>query len=288
MFKNKGLALLFLLPQLFITVVFFLWPACQAIVESFYKSTAFGFRSEFVGFHNFLNLLGSSIYFESLYRTLIFSFLVTVFTLITGLLMAGLVNSINRGHTVYKALFTWPYAVAPAVGALLWRFLFNPSIGWISHLLQMIGIDWNYLIYPKQAFFMVVLASCWQQFSYNFLFFYAALQAMPKSLLEAASIDGANSWHKFWNIVFPLLSPTTFFLFVINLIYAFFDTFGVIQVITQGGPARTTSTLVYKVYTDGFIGLDFGGSAAQSVILMVIISLLMFVQFSFIEKKVHY
>ena len=252
MFKNKGVAFLLLFPQLLVSFLFFLWPAYQAIIQSFYQSTPFGLSKVFVGLKNFFALFASNTYLTSFFITLVFCFFVTFCTLFLGL------------------------------------FIFNPSIGWVSTLYQSLGLDWNYLIHPKQAFSMVVLVSCWQQFSYNFLFFLAGLQSIPKSLLEAASIDGANNRQQFWQIIFPLLSPTTFFLFVINLIYAFFDTFGVIQVLTQGGPARTTSTLVYKVYIDGFIGLDYGESAAQSVILMVIISFLMLFQFYYVEKKVHY
>lgn len=287
-FNKKSIAALLLMPQLVITCVFFLWPAAQAIFQSLYQGDPFGIYSKFVGLENFVDLFHSGTYFESVFVTVIFSICVTFFTLSLGLLMACLVNSVKRGQATYKALLIWPYAVAPAVAGILWRFIFNPSVGWGSYILQSLGMDWNYLIHPKQAFSVVVIASSWQQFSYNFLFFFAGLQAIPKSLLEAANIDGANPLQRFWHITLPLLSPTIFFLLVINLIYAFFDTFGVIQVMTQGGPARKTATLVYKVYNDGFIGLDFGGSAAQSVMLMFIISFLMFIQFKFVEKKVHY
>lgn len=288
MFKNKRCAFILLFPQLAISAFFFLWPACQAIFQSLYQSTPFSNASLFVGFKNFIALFQSAPYLFSLGITLIFCFLVTLITLSLGLFMAYLVHTVSFGKRTYKALFTWPYAIAPAVAALLWRFIFTPSIGWVASIFHSLGLDWNYLIHPKQAFSMVVFVSCWQQFSYNFLFFFAGLQSIPRSLLDAASMDGANSRQQFWQIIIPLLSPTTFFLFVVNLIYAFFDTFGVIQIMTQGGPARMTSTLVYKVYVDGFMGLDFGGSAAQSVILMVIISLLMLFQFYYIEKKVHY
>lgn len=288
LFHKKSIAVLCLLPQLCITLIFFVWPAYQAIVQSLYQGDPFGLSSKFVGLNNYIELFESGTYFQTLIITLVFSLSVTFFTLVSSLLMAYLVENCCRGKTLYKTLLIWPYAVAPAVAAILWRFIFTPAIGWGSYLLQLLGIDWNYLIYPHQAFFMIVVASCWQQFSYNFLFFFAGLQSIPQSLVEAASIDGANAWQRFRHIIFPLLSPTTFFLVVTNLIYAFFDTFGVIQVMTQGGPAGRTATLVYKVYNDGFMGLDFGGSAAQSVVLMIIISLLMLFQFRYIEKKVTY
>ena len=288
LFKNKRLAFTLLLPQLAITVIFFIWPAVQALYQSLYQGDPFGFNYRFVGGDNFYQLLNSSIYLQSLSLTIIFSVSVTLVTLGLGLMMACVVSGINKGQAIYKSLLIWPYAVAPAVAAILWRFLFTPSVGWGAYVFHHLGYDWNYLIHPKQAFAIVVLASSWQQFSYNFLFYFAALQAVPQSLLEAASIDGASAWQRFWHVTLPMLSPTTFFLMVINLIYAFFDTFGVIQVLTQGGPARSTATLVYKVYNDGFVGLDYGGSAAQSVLLMIILSTLMFIQFKYIDKKVHY
>ncbi len=288
LFKQRKLALLFIAPQLLITLIFFYWPSLEALKQSLYQGDAFGIHSKFVGLANFIDIFSSEVYLESLKATAIFSVLVTVVTLSIGLLMAVLVNRVVKGCQYYKALLIWPYAVAPSVAGLLWRFFFNPAVGWGSRFFHYIGIDWNYLVHPGQAMFVVVIASCWQQFSYNFLFFFAGLQAIPQSLLEAASIDGANAWQRFWHIVFPLLSPTTFFLLVINVIYAFFDTFGVISVMTQGGPGRATSTLVYKVYRDGFIGQDFGASSAQSVILMLIVIGLTVVQFKYIDEKVHY
>lgn len=287
-FNNKKLALLLLLPQLVITFVFFLWPALQAFIQSLYGGDAFGVNKVFIGLSNYLDIFYSSAYVQSFKVTIAFSFFVTLFTQVGGLIMAYLVNSVGKGKGIYKTLLIWPYAVAPAVAGILWRFIFNPSVGWASYLMSKVGYDWNYLIYPKQAFFLVVLASCWQQFSYNFLFYLAALQAIPKSLIEASSIDGSNAFYQLKDIVIPLLGPTSFFLLLTNLIFSFFDTFGVIQIITQGGPAGATATLVYKVYNDGFVGLDYGGSAAQSVILMLVISLLMFLQFRYIDKKVHY
>lgn len=287
-FKSARWGLLLVLPQLLVTVIFFVWPALQALKQSLYQGDAFGRSSRFVGADNFVDLFHSAVYLKSILVTLLFSFFVTLLTLSTGLLMAVLVNRVVKGKGFYKAVFVWPYAVAPAVSGMLWRFFFNPAIGWGAYLARSCGVNWNFLIYPKQAMTVVILASSWQQFSYNFLFFFAGLQAIPHSMIEAASIDGANPWQRFWHVVFPLLSPTTFFLLVINLIYAFFDTFGVIQVMTQGGPARSTATLVYKVYNDGFVGLDFSSSAAQSVILMLIVIGLIVIQFKYIDKKVHY
>ena len=287
-FKANKTACFLLLPQMVITIVFFFWPALQALKQSLFQGDAFGLIQRFVGLENFKELLFSSVYHQSILVTVLFSFSVTLLTLMLGLLMAVLVNEIIRGKLAYKALLIWPYAVAPAVAGLLWRFFFNPAVGWGSYLLRKIGIDWNYYVHPAQAMTVVVIASSWQQFSYNFLFFFAGLQAIPRSLLEAASIDGANAWQRFWHVSFPLLAPTTFFLMVINLIYSFFDTLGVIQVVTQGGPARRTATMVYKVYNDGFVGLNFSSSAAQSVVLMVVVATLTTIQFKFIDKKVHY
>ncbi len=287
-FSNTVLAYFLILPQLIVTVIFFIWPGFTALQQSFFRGDAFGIHKHFVWFENFSDLFVNPRYLYSLWVTLIFSVAVAVLSMSSGLLLAALVNGIKRGSSSYKSMLIWPYAVAPAVSAILFRFLFNPSIGVISFWLNQLGYEWNYILHAHQALFLVVLASSWQQFSYNFLFFLAGLQAIPRSLIEAAAIDGAGPFRRFWNIVFPLLSPTTFFLLVINLIYAFFDTFGVIQIISQGGPASATNTLVYKVYNDGFIGLDIGGSAAQSVILMIIVITLTAFQFRYIERKVHY
>lgn len=288
MFKNKKLALLLVLPQAVITLIFFFWPAFWALVESFYQSDAFGLHSHFVGLTNFKDLLSSNVYIETIGVTILFSFLVTFLAQLSGLGVALLVQRLTVGRTFFKGLFVWPYAVAPAVSAMLWRFIFDPAIGWGAYVLKWLGISWNYLLYPKQALLMIVIASSWQQFSYNFLFYFAALNAIPKSLIEAASLDGASGVDQFRHIIFPLLTPMTFYLLVINLIYAFFDTFGVIQVITQGGPARSTVTMVFKVYSDGFIGMDFPSSAAQSVILMAVVMGLTLLQFTYLDKKVHY
>lgn len=286
--QHSWLGVVFIFPQLFITLLFFFWPAIQALYQSLFQSDAFSLHWHFVGLKNFFDVFSSKAYLEAFFFTLIFSFLVTFLTLALGLSIAMLLQTINKGKRVYKILCLLPYAIAPAVAALLWRFMFSPAVGWLPFLLAKLNIDWNYMVYSGQARFLVIITSVWQQFSYNFLFFYAAIQALPNSLIEAAKIEGANAWQRFWHILFPLLSPTIFFLIVINLIYSFFDTFGIIQILTQGGPAQSTTTLVYKVYNDGFINMDYGLSAAQSVILLFLVSLLTVVQFHYLEKKVHY
>lgn len=287
-FNQSCLAWILILPQLVITLVFFIWPALMALYQSVIRGDAFGINHHFYGLMNFIDVLSSESYRVSLAITLLFSILVAFSTLFSGLLMAALVQNVAKGRGFFKTVFIWPYAVAPAIAGLLFRFLFNPAVGILTWIFNKCGYEFNYMLHPGQALFVVVIAASWQQFSYNFLFFLAGLQAIPQSVIEAATIDGANAWQRFWSIIFPLLSPTSFFLLVMNLIYSFFDTFGIIQVMTQGGPANATNTLVYKVYNDGFIGLDMGSSAAQSVILMLIVSLLTVVQFKFIERKVHY
>lgn len=227
-------------------------------------------------------------YLQAVYVTFLIAFFVTLLTMGLGLFLAVLVHARQKSQGVYKALFLWPYAVAPAIAAILWRFLCQPAIGWLTHALQHFGIAFNYLTNAKQALLVVILAASWQQLSYNFLFFFAALKAIPSSLIDAAIIDGASGWRRFWQIIFPLLSPTSFFLLIMNLIYAFFDTFGIIDVMTNGGPNNSTTTLVYKVYKDGFVGLDPGSSSAQSVMLMFMVIVLTLVQFRYLEKKVHY
>lgn len=287
-FKNKTLPIVLILPQLIITLLFFIWPALRALWQSAFISDPFGLHHHFVMFRNFTELFSSSSYLYSFWITFVFSALVTFFTIVFGLLFASMVNCITRGKRIYMLLLMWPYAVAPAVAGMLLRFIFDPAIGIAPFVLRHFGIHWDFNVNPYQALMLVVLIAVWQQTSYNFLFYMAALQGIPKSLLEASAIDGANSWQRFWHIVFPLLSPTTFFLLVMNMLYSFFDTFGIIQIVTQGGPANATQTLVYKVYKDGFVGLDFGSSAAQSVILMAVIIVLTIIQFRYVEKKVHY
>jgi sn-glycerol 3-phosphate transport system permease protein len=277
-----------LLPQLAVTVVFFFWPAGQAIVQSVQGGDAFGLSTRFVGWENFAALFADPNYISSFGVTAIFSVSVAFLALAPGLLFAVMADRVVRGATVYKTVLLLPYAIAPAVAGVLWMFLFNPSIGIVAYALGRLGIDWNYFLNGRQAMLLVILAAAWRQVSYNFLFFLAGLQSIPAALLEASAIDGATPRRRFWTIVFPLLAPTTFFLIVVNMVYAFFDTFGVIHNVTQGGPAGATEILVYKVWYDGIVGLDFGGSAAQSVVLMAIVIALTAIQFRFIERRVHY
>lgn len=287
-FKSAWLPWLLVAPQLAIVLVFFFWPAGQAIYQSFLREDAFGTSTEFVGLENFRDLFGDSTYLASFKSTLVFSVLVAVLGLSTSLVLAVMADRVIRFATGYKTLLIWPYAVAPAVAGVLWLFMFAPSIGVLAWALRRVGIDWNHLLDGTHAMALVVLAAVWKQISYNFLFFLAGLQSVPKSLIEAAAIDGAGPWRRFWSVQFPLLSPTTFFLLVMNVIYAFFDTFGIIDAATQGGPGKDTAILVYKVYFDGFKGLDLGGSAAQSVVLMLIVIVLTVVQFRYVERKVNY
>ncbi len=287
-FGHKTLPYLLLAPQLLITVIFFFLPAGEAIWQSAQLQDAFGLSSQFVGLENFTDLFSQSAYLDSFETTAVFSMLVAFVGLSIALLLAVMANRVIRGASVYKTLLIWPYAVAPAVVGVLWLFLFSPSVGVLAVALDNLGIPWNPRLNSTDAMILVLIAAVWKQISYNFLFFLAGLQSIPKSLLEAAAIDGASPARRFWSIVFPLLSPTTFFLLVINVIYAFFDTFAVIDTTTQGGPGTSTEILVYKVYNDGFNGLNLSSSAAQSVVLMVIVILLTIVQFRYIDRKVQY
>ena len=287
-FRSAWLPYALLAPQIAITIVFFFWPAAQAIWFSFLLQDAFGLNTEFVWLQNFAELFGDSHYLNSFRVTALFSVLVAGFGIALSLLLAVMADRVAGGALAYKTLLIWPYAVAAAVAGVLWAFMFAPSIGILTFFLKRAGIDWNWILQGDQAMLLVVIASVWKQISYNFLFFLAGLQSIPKSLIEAAAIDGAGPARRFWTIVFPLLSPTTFFLLVANTVYAFFDTFGVIDATTQGGPAGATQILVYKVYHDGVKSGDLGGSSAQSVVLMAIVIALTVVQFRFIEKKVQY
>ncbi|OWT80554.1 MULTISPECIES: sn-glycerol-3-phosphate ABC transporter permease UgpA [unclassified Achromobacter] len=287
-FGHKTLPYLLLLPQLIITVVFFFLPAGQAMWQSLRLEDAFGLSSEFVGLANFADLFRQTDYLNSFKTTAVFSFLVAFVGLSVSLLLAVMADRVLKGASVYKTLLIWPYAVAPAVVGVLWLFLFSPAVGILAVALRNIGVDWNPRLNGNQAMMLVLIAAVWKQISYNFLFFLAGLQSIPRSLIEAAAIDGASPVRRFWTIVFPLLSPTTFFLLVVNIIYAFFDTFAVIDTTTQGGPGTSTAILVYKVYRDGFVGLDLGSSAAQSVILMFIVVVLTVVQFRYVDRKVQY
>jgi sn-glycerol 3-phosphate transport system permease protein len=287
-FNNKVLPYLLVAPQIIITIVFFIWPAFMALYQSVLQQDIFGLSTAFVGLDNFKDIFGNSIYLNSIKVTMIFSFSVAAIAMSCALLLAAMADRAIRGSTVYKTFIIWPYAIAPVVAAVLWYFLFNPTVGMISFFLKSIGIDWNFTLNGAQAMLLVIMAAAWRQISYNFLFFLAGLQAIPKPFLEAAAIDGASPSKRFWTISFPLLSPTVFFLLVMNLVYAFFDTFGVIHAITEGGPNEATNIMVFKIYHDSFESLDFGGSAAQSVILMIIVIALTVIQFRYIERRVHY
>jgi sn-glycerol 3-phosphate transport system permease protein len=287
-FKSSWLPWVLLAPQLVVISLFFFWPAGQALVQSLQQSDAFGMSVVWVGFENFQNLYKDESYAESFLTTGIFSLWVAVLGIGISLVLAYFADRVVRGALVYRTLLIWPYAVAPAVAGVVWLFLFSPSIGVVSYALNTMGFEWNALLNSRDAMALIVMAAVWKQLSYNFLFFLAGLQSIPKSLIEAAAIDGAGAWRRFWTIQFPLLSPTSFFLLVINVVYAFFDTFGIVDAATKGGPGKDTAILVYKVYFDGFKALDLGGSAAQSVVLMVIVVALTVVQFRFIEKKVNY
>ncbi len=287
-FKGWLLPLLLVLPQAVVSAVFFFYPAGQAVWQSMFIPDPFGLKSQFVGLGNFEYLLGNSYYRASFVTTAVFSTLVTVVSMGVALYLALLADRLIKGSGTYRTLLIWPYAVAPAVAGVLWLFMFNTRVGVVSWYLGQLGYDWNHVLDPTEAMGLVVVASSWGRISYNFLFFLAGLQAIPRSVIEAAAIDGARFWTRFRTIVFPLLSPTTFFLLVVNIVYAFFETFGVIHTITSGGPQQATTILVYKVFADGFVGQDLGSSAAQSVILLVVVGLLTIAQFKFIERRVHY
>ncbi|PDT86711.1 sn-glycerol-3-phosphate ABC transporter permease UgpA [Bradyrhizobium sp. Y36] len=287
-FQSKLLPYALVAPQLAIVLIFFYWPALQAVIQSFLLQDAFGLSTTFVWFDNYVELFRDPAYFESILRTFFFSFAIAVSSLSFALLLAVMADKPLRGSTLYRTLLIWPYAVAPPVVGVLWIFMLHPSLGVISRYLRAAGIDWNPLLDGDQAAALIILAAAWKQISYNFLFFLAGLQAIPKSVLEAAAIDGARPMRRFWTVTFPLLSPTIFFLLVVNIVYAFFDTFGIIDTMTRGGPGKSTETLVYKVYSDGLLGGNLGSSAAQSVILMIMVIVLTGIQFRFVERKVTY
>ena len=287
-FHSRGLPYLLVLPQIAVTLVFFVWPALQALYQSVLLQDAFASRTKFVWLQNFKTLFEDPLYLGSIKVTLLFSGLVAVAGLAISLLLAAFADRVLRGAGAYKTLLIWPYAVAPAIAGVLWMFLLSPSIGVLAYALQSLGVDWNYYVHGGQALLLIVVAAVWKQISYNFLFFLAGLQSIPGSLVEAAAIDGAGPFRRFWTVVFPLLSPTTFFLLVVNVVYAFFDTFAIVDATTQGGPAQATQILVFKVYQDGVQALDLGGSAAQSVVLMLIVISLTVVQFRYVERRVQY
>ncbi len=287
-FQSAWLPWLLMAPQVIVIGVFFFWPAGQAVLQSFQVQDAFGISTKWVGMENFNRLFGDESYLASFKTTAEFSILVAALGIGLSLMMAIFADRVVKGAFVYKTLLIVPYAVAPAVAGVLWIFMFSPSLGVVAYALGKLGINWNHLLNEGHGMTLIVMAAVWKQISYNFLFFLAGLQSIPKSLIEAAAIDGARAWRRFWTIQFPLLSPTTFFLLVINMVYAFFDTFAIVDATTHGGPGQATSILVYKVYYDGFKAMDLGGSAAQSVILMTIVIALTVVQFRFVEKKVNY
>lgn len=287
-FRSTWLPWLLIAPQMAVIGVFFFWPAAQAVYQSVLQQDAFGTQTEFVGLLNFERLWDDSTYLASFQTTAVFSVLVAVLGLSISLLLATLANRVVRGAGFYKTLLIWPYAVAPVAAGVLWLFMFASPMGVVAHWLKSMGVPWDHLLNADHAMALIVMAAVWKQISYNFLFFLAGLQSIPKSLLEAAAIDGAGPTRRFWTIVFPLLSPTTFFLLVINVVYAFFDTFAIVDAATHGGPGKDTAILVYKVYYDGFKAMDMGGSAAQSVVLMAIVIALTVIQFRFVEKKVQY
>ena len=287
-FSHRFLPYALLVPQVIITLVFFYWPASQAVWQSFLLQDAFGLSTAFIWFDNYRELFSQPDYYRTIATTLVFSGAVALLSLSCALLLATQADKQLAGAGVYRTLLIWPYAVAPAVAGVLWIFMFQPSLGVLARGLRNLGVDWNPLLNDNHAMIMVVLAATWKQISYNFLFFLAGLHSIPRSVTEAAAIDGARPLRRFWTITFPLLSPTTFFLLVVNIVYAFFDTFGIIDAMTGGGPSKATETLVYKVYADGRLGGDLGGSAAQSVILMIIVIALTAIQFRYVEKKVTY
>jgi len=288
LFRSAWLPWVLVAPQAAVILVFFFWPAVQTVLQSLQQQDAFGTSTEWVGFANFQRIFSDPSYLASFRTTAVFSILVAVIGIVVALVLAIYADRVIKAAIAYKTLLIWPYAVAPAVAGALWLFMFAPSVGVVSYALRQLGIQWNHLLDANDAMAIIVMAAVWNQLSYNFLFFLAGLQSIPKSLLEAAAIDGARPWRRFWTIVFPLLSPTTFFLLVINVIYAFFGTFGIIDAATEGGPGKETAVLVYKLFFDGFKALDLGGSAAQSVVLMAIVITLTVVQFRFVENRVNY
>ena len=287
-FRSRWLPWALLGPQLAIVLVFFYWPAAQALFQSVFMQDAFGGNLEFVGLENFATLFADPLYLNAIKVTAVFSLSASVLGLVFSLVLAYFADRAVRGKLLLRTLLIWPYAVAWAIAGVLWMFLFNPTLGIVTHWLRGAGITWNHVLDGDQAMILIILATVWKQISYNFIFFLAGLQSIPRSVIEAAAIDGAGAWRTFRSIIFPLLSPTTFFLFVVNVVYVFFDTFAIVDAATSGGPANSTEILVYKVYNDGFKGLDLGGSAAQSVVLMTVVVLLTFVQFRYVEKKVQY
>lgn len=287
-FKSAWLPYALVAPQILVTLIFFFWPAAQALYQSVLLQDTFGTHAQFIWLDNFRDLFNDRNYLESFRTTAIFSVAVAVFGLSLSLILAAFADRVVKGAAIYKTFLIWPYAVSPVVVGVLWMFMLSPTLGVIAHALRHVGIEWNHMLNGRHAMLLIVMAAVWKQISYNFLFFLAGLQSIPKSLIEAAAIDGAGPVRRFFTIVLPLLSPTTFFLLVVNVVYAFFDTFAIIEATTQGGPGKDTEILVYKVFLDGFKGGDLGSAAAQSVVLMAIVIVLTVLQFKYVEKKVNY
>jgi len=287
-FGPSVLPYLLVAPQIAITLVFFIWPASRAVYQSFLLEDAFGLNTEFVWFENFAALFSDPYYLASIRKTAVFSASVAFLSLSFALILAAMADRVIKGGTVYRTLLIWPYAVAPVIAGALWVFMLDPTLGILTYTLAALGYDWNHKLSGTEAMILVIVAAAWKQVAYNFLFFLAAMQSIPKSLIEAAAIDGAGPVKRFATIIFPLISPTTFFLLVINMVYAFFETFAIIHAVTQGGPAKATEIMVFKVYNDGAAGGDLGSSAAQSVVLMVIVILLTVIQFRYVERRVAY
>ncbi len=287
-FKNKGLPYLLLTPEVALVLVFFIVPAAQALLMSLYREDAFGLSRVFVGLENFQRVLNDAQYVQSIWTSIAFAVAVAGSTMALALMFAAMANAIGKKALTYQTILISPYAVAPLVAGVMWFFLFSPAVGVVAYVMRNLGIPWNHFIVPGQAFFLVVLAASWQRIAYNFLFYLAGLHMIPESLQESATIDGAGPWTRFWKVTFPLLSPTTFFLLIMNFIYTFFMTFPIIHQLTEGGPNNATATMVYRIYRDGFRSLDFGGSAAQSVILMAFVMAFVFIQFRFVERRVYY
>jgi sn-glycerol 3-phosphate transport system permease protein len=285
LFPGTALPLLLVAPQLLLTVVFFIWPAGQAIWSSTQRQDAFGIRSEFVGIENFTDLFADPLYIDSIWRTVWFCAAVSALAMSAALVLAVFADREIRGRTAYRTLLITPYAIAPAVAAVLWIVVLHPQIGLLGRRLNALGIAWDYKLRDAQAFGIVVMASAWKQVSYNFIFYLAGLQAIPRSVIEAARMDGSRGWRRFRTITLPLLMPTTFFLLIVNLVYAAFETFGTIAALTDGGPGKATETLVVKVYRDGVVNQDLGSSSAQSVVLMLAVIILTTVQFRLLGRR---
>jgi sn-glycerol 3-phosphate transport system permease protein len=288
LFDDRLLPYLLVAPQLLIIFVFFYWPSGQALFWAFTLEPPFGGAARWVGWRNFEDVLASPTYRRAVLNTLVFALSTSAISLFLGLVFAIFADRGLRGIVIYKTAVMWPYAVAAPVAAVIWQFIFQPSIGFVGMLNHWRPGIWNPNTNGLHAMVMVVVASCWISITFNFVFFLAGLQAIPNSLVEAAAMDGAGPVRRWFDLVFPLISPTFFLLIVLNVSTSFTEGFGVINVMTQGGPGGATEILVYKIYRDGFLGLDFSSSSAQSVILMGLVIMVTLLQFRIIERRVHY